>query len=384
MTTNPGGVVDPQDLVGRDAELFRLARSIDTGGAKLLGDRRMGKTSLLRKLEVQLRGVGHTVIRVSAETNDPDTFGRNLLNAMRSERALQRQWPQWEKELGGELRVDVGVFGIKLTGRLSGGGKPVEADLFKRCADATRDAGPYKLIFILDEITVLARALGEQGPGATEEFLRTLRVPRQEIDQVAMILAGSIGLHHVVQDLSVVNDLDSVVVGPLTNTEAIYLARCLLRGEQISTSNEVAIATVIGDQACSIPFYIHKLVQELAERGIEEPLESDVVGLVDDAVRSNRWETRHYSTRIPALYGGDTDLVMAMLDAYASRVDSLGIEELYAQLDAIEFDKRPSRNVMLGLVDRLEADHYLVRTGASDRFATSLLRRAWREMRRLA
>ena len=42
------------------------------------------------------------------------------------------------------------------------------------------------------------------------------------------------------------------------------------------------------------------------------------------------------------------------------------------------------RDELIGLVNRLEDDHYLVRVGAHDRFATSLLRRAWLELRRLA
>src|SRR4051794_15141721 len=105
MTTNPGGVVDPDDLIGRDRELNRLMRSVTTGGAKLLGDRRMGKTSLLRVLEQQLRMAGHTVVRVSAETEDPAVFSRNLIEAMRANRVLGREWGRWQQEFGGELTI---------------------------------------------------------------------------------------------------------------------------------------------------------------------------------------------------------------------------------------------------------------------------------------
>jgi AAA+ ATPase superfamily predicted ATPase len=75
MITNPGGVVDAADLIGRARELHRLLASVDTGGAKLLGDRRMGKTSLLRALSTSLDEVGHTVIRLSGESSDPEKFG---------------------------------------------------------------------------------------------------------------------------------------------------------------------------------------------------------------------------------------------------------------------------------------------------------------------
>lgn len=384
MTTNPGGVVDPRDLIGRDEELLQLMRSTQTGGSKLLGDRRMGKTSLLRKFEEQLREAGHTVVRVSAETDDPVTFGRHLLDAMRSSHALRREWPHWQKEFGAELRVSVGVAGLRLTGSASSAGKEGPgADLFQRCAEVASRSGPYRLIFIFDEITVLARALGERNPAGAEEFLRTLRVPRQELANVSMVLAGSIGLHHVLRDSSVVNDLNQVSVGPLADPEALYLARCLLRGGGIAAADEVVIAETITEQTCAIPFYVHKLVQELSDRGMRNPRSTDVVHLVDDALRNDRWEMRHYLDRIPKYYGANTDLIVAMLDAYATSHGALTVDTLSARLDVVEFDRRPTRSALLALVDRLESDHYLVRTGGADRFATSLLRRAWREMRRL-
>ena len=109
MTTNPGGVVDPDDLIGRADELAQLQRAVETGGAKLLGDRRMGKTSLLRLLEQTLREAGHLVVRVSAETDDPVVFGRNLAEAMRASHVLGREWGRWQQEFGGELSINVGV-----------------------------------------------------------------------------------------------------------------------------------------------------------------------------------------------------------------------------------------------------------------------------------
>jgi|GEM_PF-6769055 len=50
-----------------------------------------------------------------------------------------------------------------------------------------------------------------------------------------------------------VNDLDSVVVGPLAGPEALYLARCLLRGAGIARADEIAIAEAIAEQTCAIP-----------------------------------------------------------------------------------------------------------------------------------
>ncbi len=382
MTTNPGGVVDAADLIGRDRELHRLLASVGTGGAKLLGDRRMGKTSLLRTLSTRLEEVGHAVIRISGESSDPEKFGRDLVAEMRRNRVLRDHVRRWEADFGGELRVGVGVAGLTLQGHATRPRVDVEQDLFRACAQACRRLQPYQLVFIFDEITALASRLSRLAPSAPEDFLRSLRMPRQEVAGISMIFAGSVGLHHVLTEQSPVNDLDPVTVGPLSQPDALYLARCLLRGIGVAEAEELSIAQSIVEQTCAIPFYIHRLVQDLAERGNRRAADADIVAIVDDALRDDRWELQHYRDRIPRYYGGDAELVGLMLDEYAAADLPLTIENIVDRLAATELAQQARRSTVLNLVDRLEDDHYLVRVGAADRFATSLLRRAWLEMRR--
>lgn len=124
MVSNPGGVVDPDDLIGREAESRRLMKSIDTGGAKLLGDRRMGKTSLLKKLVKDLATAGHTVIRISAEATDAHQFSREMVDELQRSPHLKPHLARWKGELGGEVRVGVGPAGVVLKGAVSRDGTP--------------------------------------------------------------------------------------------------------------------------------------------------------------------------------------------------------------------------------------------------------------------
>lgn len=385
MATNAGGVVDPADLVGRQDTLARLYRSINSGGAKVLGDRRMGKTSMLGAAQLELQAVGHTVVRVSAETSDPAVFGRHLLQQMRAERMLRSALPQWEAELGGEVSVNVGVASFKLSGKAGTGGGAREMDLFRSCADAARRAGPYRVIFIFDEITALARGLASDDAGVADEFFRTLRVPRQEIGNVSVVMAGSIGLHHVLHDMAVVNDIAAIPVGPLSVVDAIYLARCLLRGAGLASDCEREIASAVVEQCAAVPFYIHKLVQKLDERGRQAldraTIEALVTNILEDP--ADEWEMRHYDTRIDDYYGEDAPLARQIIDAVALSADGLTMSHLEHQLAAVDLPSRPSRDHLLTMLYRLEADHYLTRSGNLDRMATSLLRRAWLIQRRL-
>jgi hypothetical protein len=386
MPTNPGGVVDPADLIGRDDALRTLYRAVDSGGAKVLGDRRMGKTSMLAAAQAELKRVGHTVVRVSAETIDPSVFARHLLQQMQEERVLRATLPKWEAELGGEISLNVGVASFKLNGKASAGGAGSrELDLFDSCAEAVGRSGPYRVIFIFDEISVLARGLAAGDVGRAEEFFRTLRAPRQQFKNVSVIMAGSIGLHHVLRDMAVVNDIAPIPVGPLASEEAVYLARCLLRGARIATDNELEVARAVVEQCAAVPFYIHKLVQKLDERGDRDPGASTIQPLVYGILEehADEWDMRHYDTRIDGYYGKDALLARQLIDIFALSDSALTPSQVEDHLGSLNLSQRPNRDDLLAILYRLEADHYLVRVGNSDRMATLLLTRAWRTLRRL-
>jgi hypothetical protein len=367
-------------LIGRERELNRVLKSVNTGGAKLLGDRRMGKTSLLNKAADQLEAVGHEVIRISVESSDPELFSQRLLSRLATSRVLGGHLARWTAAVGGELRLDVGPAGFMLKGNANRGAGP-EVDFFDACLDATTRLRPYRLVFFFDEITVLANKLGARLPGGPEQLLHMLRAPRQHVHGVSMVLAGSVGLHHVLTDKSPVNDLDAISIGPMGEADAVYLARCLLLGSGVHCTDDVRIGQVIAEQTCAIPYYIHQLVGELAVRGFKQVTEQDVLRVVDDALHDDLWGMQHYLDRVPKYYGRDANAVVLMLDEYAAAAEPLTVDEVLHRLTVYP-ELRLTRDKVLNLVMRLEDDHYLVRTGRADRFATSLLLRAWRELRR--
>jgi hypothetical protein len=376
MLANLGGPVDPDDHVGHGIELDQVLLSTDHVGSLVTGDRRMGKTSLLRKAE-KLLGQEHVVLRISAETDDVELFGRRLLDVLRGHHLFAEELDRWR------VGVDVGYGGIRLRRQPAGAStQPDESDdLF---AWAARRATPGRLIVILDEITVLASAIERGRPGGGLEFLRSLRRPRQELANVAMVLAGSVGLHHAVPDSAPLNDLQKVRVGPLATEDAFLLARCLLLGEEIVTSDEVAVARAMVTASDAIPYFIHHLASAARRQGgVITP--RAVAALRDAALTDpdDPWNLRHYRDRLAGYYGANDDLAGHVLDAFAKVDGPLDVDHLIALLGAVDLDSRPVRADVVRLVEQLESDHYLTRDGATDQFAYRILRDAWRAMRRL-
>ena len=146
-----GGPIDPADHIGHEAELHEVLLATASVGALLTGDRRMGKTSLLRKAEQCL--AEHVVVRISAETDDVELFARRLLEVLRGHHVLGEELRRWSVE------VDVGYRGIRLrrTPEDRAAAEDDESDdLF---AWAATRAAPAKLVVVIDEITVLANAI---------------------------------------------------------------------------------------------------------------------------------------------------------------------------------------------------------------------------------
>jgi hypothetical protein len=95
------------------------------------------------------------------------------------------------------------------------------------------------------------------------------------------------------------------------------------------------------------------------------------------------WDLRHYDRRIDSYYSDRASLVRNILDIFATASNPLTVTDLDAHLRAVDLTPRPSRDELLLLIERLETDHYLLRGGDRDTFASAIIRDAWRSTRRL-
>lgn len=376
MSLVVGGIVRPEDVVGRFRDAEAVAASLPHSGAVLVGDRRHGKTSLSRVVQQNVARAGAVVIAISAER---ETYA-DFVSALAAE--LARLEPAWAQELS-KLRVTLraGPFKIERNER-------VAAALDELLVRAVDRAGERQLVLFIDEVTVLARNLERREPGAGDNFLHTLRRFRQEHGgKVATVLSGSIGFHHVSKDApSTVNDIRKITVGPIRGDHAAYLAECLLLGIGVRAVDAHLIAPAIAAAAENVPYYIQHLIAASltafrANRAL--PLPDQIPDLVTAAIEdpTDPWDLKHYRDRLTQYYGTDAGNVAKLLDIYAHASGPLGVDETLMLLRG-EGSGIDDRDVLVSFIERLELDHYLVREANADRFASPLIQRAWRSMRR--
>ena len=371
LSPNAGGLGGPEDLVGRTMELDRLHEAVLAGGAHVTGERRMGKTWLVKKLQDDLEDTV-TAIYVSAETNSLDLFSDRLLEKLRQNKLVGRRIDDWEAEVGGELKLNVGVAGLTLTAKASkhAGMAPKQLDVLDLLS--SQDRGP--VVLIIDEITHLCHALGQEG---ATEFLSGLRSRRQS-GGPPLVISGSIGLHHALSDMRPINDLWTVEVGPLETDDAVVLSARLLKGIGVEPT-PLLVAQIVRETS-AIPFYIQGVVDQMRYKP-----ELDVESIVTYCITHNTWQTDHYVTILKDYYGSEGEAyACAVLDIIALSHKPLDIDTINSTMTARNPDLHLTRDEMLKLLDDLEKDHYLVREGDMDRISSPLLARIWRHHRRFS
>jgi hypothetical protein len=182
-----------------------------------------------------------------------------------------------------------------------------------------------------------------------------------------------------------VNDLLPIRVGPLERDDACYLARCLLAGTpgvSVPQSQQKQVCERLADVTNGIPFYLHHLVRDIARRRTEATPDA-IDGLVTAAIESpeDPWHLRHYSDRLDSYYGDEAPLIALILDQFAA-AGALTVDAMVRHLRTI--GHRRDREDLVDLVHLLERDYYVRRNpDGTDEFASELLRRYWRHLRRL-
>jgi hypothetical protein len=360
-----GGVVDPAHAVGRDADADEILAALGAGeSVSVPGERRHGKTVLSRVVEERARALGWIVVTRSLEgSRSIDEVVEALAHDLVAVLPRLERVKAWLGSRAGLAAGGVRVDAAPLT---------LEEVLADACAHTDR------LLLILDELPICARALERSEPGSGLALMHRLRRLRQSHKQLTMLCLGSIGFHHVVPDLEgAVNDMYRHSLGRLAPEGALELAMRLLNGTDLRPELRRALATRMTTASEGVPYYLHHLAHECRRRhaGGATLDPASVDAMVSEAIADpdDRWDLKHYVTRLDAYYGPDARATAAILDVLAR--GSCTAVELRRAL-AAESDDIANADVG-SLLGRLEQDHYVVRFDDTMRFGSEIVRRAW-------
>ncbi len=385
MRTNPGGGLAPEEVVGRDALIAELWDKLERHGVMMTAERRMGKTSVLRKMLAQ-QPPGVTAFYWDLENiRSPETLVREIFNKVSEDLGNSQKWQGKVQQLlknwglGGEKIAGVSLPKPDLTWQQHLQG--MVQDLSAQVADRER------WLFLFDELPLaIDNIRQDQGASSAMEVLDTLRMIRQDYPQIRMVYTGSIGLHHVVAELrkqgyrnAPTNDLPPVEVEPLAEYDAWKLAQDLLMGEKVATADLSAVSQSIASAVDGNAFYIHHCVARL--KGMAQSIDvPQVEAMLKAAVRQyDVWDLGYFEKRIGSYYGENAKLALLALDELAPE-SALTFGDWWnrVSIQIPDLDKEAFRSTL----NLLEQDHYICRNDAGAyRFRFSLVQRYWHQQR---
>lgn len=389
MRPSTGRWVSGDDFFDRKGELEVLQRRArDRNHVLLSGQRRMGKTSLLRELGRLLENQGWTFLFADVEgAACPEDAIAGIAEAVHPIRSMAARLAEDMKRWVGENveEISASEFGVRLRGGLNSGNWRRHGErLFRHCAEHDKP-----VLLVVDELPIfLKRMLNRDGdPGRVDEFLSWLRgalqIPGE--DSPVLIVSGSIGLEPLVRRLGIpdrINYLYPIRLGPWDRATSIACFERLADSDGLPVAAGVAEA-VYDALGIGIPHHVQSFFARLSDFAAMEEREGITVADVDRVYRTallgppGQNDLVHYETRLKEALDDESHSLAMEILAEAALQETFTpnarhrLEALYSKV----MEGAPHR--IADTLDVLVHDGYLEPGGDGHRFPSRLLRDWW-------
>ncbi len=255
MRANPGGAIAPEDVIGRDKLIHKIWEHLEQQSVILSAERRMGKTTVIKKMEAEAPSDKVPIYRDLEGLRTPIEFVEAIWQDVAQ--YLSKKGKTGKKVLD-FLRQLKGaeVTGFKFPEIAASHWKTLLTNTIEDLVSNQES----QIILLWDEMPYMLNNMGNE---AAMEMLDILRALRQTYPDVRMVFTGSIGLHHIIDKLRAVgytkdptNDMYPIDIPPLSPEDATDLTIRLIQGEGIATVKIQTTAKEIAEAVDCIPFYI--------------------------------------------------------------------------------------------------------------------------------
>ena len=383
ITPNPGGTLPPDQVLGRDADIARYWEILQGRSLALLAPRRMGKTSVCRRMVAQpAPGMQAWFRDLEGLDRSPGGLVRALYQDVHP--LLSRSTQGWRatqaflRALG--KAVDTSWVHLDLGPE---DWRPLLDSVLTDLQEwATR--GDTRVVLVWDEFTLFLYDQARSGPAGAREamhLLDQLRAARQRHDRLRMVYTGSIGLDEVLRILrrlghanDPVNDMAREVLPMLGGEAAAELSTRLLA----SFIREAAIRADLAPHLAALSEGHPYLLQHVAERlrvGLHRTRKAadDALALLLEGA-TDPLDLSHFMERLEFYFEEEERaLALKVLDAVAGagRGAALDLEELGQRTG------EPDRESLLAVLQVLRRGLYLERADGHWSFQLDFLRRYW-------
>ncbi|MGF1582721.1 MAG: hypothetical protein ACFCD0_25635 [Gemmataceae bacterium] len=258
LRANPGGQIAPENVVGRDKLIAEIWETLETRSVNLTAERRIGKTTIIRKMCEQPREKWIPVFQDLERIQTASEFAKDVYEKTVEKLTGWKKFFKRAKELY-EMVAGIKMGKVELPKLPQ---KPWKALLEASVEELVAHQSPHQIVFFWDEVPyMIDKICKTDGEPTAKELLDVLRALRQQHSGFKMVVTGSIGLHHVLTTLKKggyknepFNDMTKIDVEPLDPGHGAELAASLIAGERLEPSDTEKAAKHISKQADHFPF----------------------------------------------------------------------------------------------------------------------------------
>ncbi|MDR0232915.1 MAG: AAA-like domain-containing protein [Dysgonamonadaceae bacterium] len=372
-----GTVAVGNEFYLRDNIVEEIWDELQKGNSVLLAaPRRVGKTSIMRYMEENPIDNYKIFFQNIQSITSADKFYERvymmLLNCLSKTKKVKKWFENFVKSKSIiEIRKDGIVFEDKPTDFL----KETNALLVEINGNAEME----NIVLLLDELPEVLFNINEKD---AVSILKTLRHWRQQPEmskKVKFVLAGSIGIHYVVEKIetrnSDLNDLAKVVFEPLSDNEAHSYIDWATKGATITYSSKLK-KHLLNKIQYFVPYFINLLIDEIdrqAKKANNPKITTQSIDAAFDTVVKNNdyfndWKKRLQNYMPPM----DFDFVNEILKHTAHK-EYISVQEIYDK--AVKYEKTAD---YMEFINELEKDGYIVEFENKYLFISPFLSAFWK------
>ena len=365
---NPGSELNPANFVGRSDVDEMATTMLKAKQNILLGDpRRMGKSFWIVTFMEKMNRIGAwRVVFIDYQGVDTiEEFLRMTVEHLTKSQRVSDRFLQYVSGLFDNIDAEaaLGPITLKKAVRESGTqpAQVLENILIRLDQDMQANDTKTPLVIAMDEVADAVLSIASHDVAAAVNLLRRLRHLRHAASHIRWIVAGSVGIHHVLTKCDigedVINDLDNLPFGPLNPADSASLARRLALGiHRPIDADAVATMYALTD---GIPYLIQKLSDLMRYGDHHQHLNSKITATEVEARfaeflndRDQSRDVTQFVSRIDRYYGDDAATAFAILDwITAGPPEGRQQSDIPESISTLEGFARTLRN----LID----DHYL-------------------------
>ena len=304
ITPNTGGLVNPEFVVGREKEIDFFWNILKKQGIALFAERRLGKSSILRKMDKDGHNGFISIYRPIEGISSPESLAEVLLNRIKELNLIDEGSAKKLENIYNITTDFVGeVNGIKL--------KKLEytwqKQLYYLLKKLTEKNPNDKIVIMLDEFSIFLDKLQDDKASTVIGFFRNITFEK-EFKNIRFVYCGSIGIDLVLDKIKSnghnigdpLNHMNKYELQPFTIDNAKYFGKCLNEGCRLKMNDE--LIEHICSRANNIPYFIDVVFDKISKmrKNDQSAIDKAYEEILDDT--KGKESIKHFYDRIEDFY----------------------------------------------------------------------------------